>query len=74
MIAIRRLWHHSGKAFIEYASQGHGKVVVTSYEAVQAGGFDVRDSHEFTAAEAQANYQYWFRQGWLNNEPEGIET
>jgi len=70
MTKVHRLWHHSGKAYIEYAPQAYGKVVVTSYEAVQAGGFDVRDSHEFTTAEAEANYRYWWRQGWLTNEPD----
>ena len=59
----RILWHSTGRAYIEYAPQDDGQVVVTHYEDNQCGRFDDRNSYTCTIAEAQVDYGYWWRQG-----------
>jgi len=72
MTKIRRLWHHSGRAYIEYAPQEYGKAVATGYVDNRCGSFDIRDSYTCNAAVAQSSYDYWWRQGWLTSKPEGV--
>jgi len=69
----RRLWHHLGRAYINFAPPIRGEVVVTKY-ALNDGAFKKRAGLCYTIAEAQAIYEYWLNCGWLVNNPHTEST